>query len=474
MTIAQSFQAVCELLRHVDEAREARHKECARLLSDLTPRLQAARIVERRLDRHLARRFNVFRYLRDDELGLSRVIADLLDPAGEHGQGTSFLEAMLDALPEACGRFGALRPTATKPIRVMTERWTTTGGRIDITVDIPTATGRFCLAFENKPYAHDLNRQLTRYLDYLRQNYGARFLLIYLPPVHRQPDEISLPQVDRERWRENFTIMPYTGGNTSLAQWFATCRDVCDADAVTWFLGHAELFCQQRFGESTMTTNPDTHFVREHLFDNPSHMRAALAVHDAWQVVRADVCERFLKHLRDAVEAGLRSEEPAGTARDFQVRCRYSREKGRRSVLWVNRQTWLQYDGVPNVRDGRSAVAIQASKGLRPNGWYWGVYSPKPLSKMSETEKERREELDAALKRHGLLLGHDDSDWWPQWEYVSRHQDWVSLAPDLYEECEAGDGPITRYYVDGLLKIARHAIPAIDEVESADRGRSGE
>ena len=158
MTVAQSFQAVFELLRHVDEARGARHRECARLLSDLTPGLQAARIVERRLDRHLARRFNVFRYLRDDELGLSRVIADLLDPAGGHGQGTSFLEAMLDALPEARGRFGALRPTETKPIRVVTERWTTTGGRIDITVDIPTGTGRFCLAFENKPYAHDLER----------------------------------------------------------------------------------------------------------------------------------------------------------------------------------------------------------------------------------------------------------------------------------------------------------------------------
>ena len=474
MTIAQSFQPVVELLRRVDEARDARLRECARLLSDLTPRLQAARIVERRLDRHLARRFNVFGYLRDDELGLSGVIADLLDPAGEHGQGTSFLEAMLDALPEARGRFGVLRTTATRPIRVETERWTTTGGRIDITVDIPTGTSRYCLAFENKPYAHDLGGQLTRYLEYLCQNYGARFLLVYLPPVHRQPDEISLPQVDRDRWRENFTIMPYTGGDTSLAEWFATCRDVCDADAVSWFLRHAELFCQQRFGESTMTTNPDTHFVREHLFDNPSHMRAALAVHDAWQVVRADVCERFLEHLRDAVEAGLRSEEPAGTAQDFRVRCRYSREKGRHSFLWVNRQTWLQYDGVPNVRDGRRAVALKASKGLRPSGWHWGVYSPKPVSQMSETEKERLEELNAALKRHGLLLGHSNDDWWPQWEYLPRHHDWDPLAPDLYEECEEGDGPITRYLVDGLLKIARHAIPAIDEVESADRGRSGE
>ena len=96
------------------------------------------------------------KYLREDELGRSRIISDLLDPDAEHGQGTKFLEAMLGVFPETRRRFGALRPTGTSPIRVVTERWTTTGGRIDITVDIPSATGRFCLAFENKPYAHDL------------------------------------------------------------------------------------------------------------------------------------------------------------------------------------------------------------------------------------------------------------------------------------------------------------------------------
>ena len=42
--------------------------------------------------------------------------------------------------PKRRGRFGTLRPTT--PIRVATERWTTTDGRIDITVDIPSAAGR--------------------------------------------------------------------------------------------------------------------------------------------------------------------------------------------------------------------------------------------------------------------------------------------------------------------------------------------
>ena len=443
-----------------------------RVLLKLTPRLQAAKTVERQLDRHLARRFNVFKYLREDELGLSRIIADLLDPTAEHGQGTTFLEAMLDAFPETRGRFGALGRKATSPIRVMKERWTTTGGRIDITVDIPSPTGRFGLAFENKPYASDQDRQLKAYLEYLAEQYGTRFLLVYLPPVHREPDEASLPQADRERWRGHFRIMPYAGGDTSLEDWFATCRKLCDAERVSRFLRDAELFCQQQFGDSTMTTNADTRFVQEYLSDNPSHLRAALAVHDAWRLVRAEVCERFLEHLRRNVEDRL------GTVLqdiedDFHVRCRYGREKKYSSTLRVYRDAWLRYDDVPPNQHGRSAIMLQSGR-QGPNGWYWGVRSPKPLSQMTEPEKERREQLGATLGRHGLSLAHDNSDWWPQWEWLPRYQDWDPLVPELYEECEAGGGPITTCYVDGLLKIAAHAIPAINDVETDDRASSGE
>ena len=88
------------LMGSVEDIRKRRQRENVRLLQELTPHVRAARTVERELDRHLARRFKVFRYLRDDELGLSRIIADLLDPAAEHGQGTSFLEVMLELLPE--------------------------------------------------------------------------------------------------------------------------------------------------------------------------------------------------------------------------------------------------------------------------------------------------------------------------------------------------------------------------------------
>ncbi len=464
---------VAELLRHVADARESRQGECVRLLLELTPQLQAAAAADRQRERRQAPRFNVFKYLREDELGLSRIIADLLDPTAEHGQGTSFLKAMLDALPETRGRFGKLRVTAatSDSIRVRTERRTTKGRFIDITVDIPSADGRFCLAFENKPYAHDLDEQLKAYLEYLGEakRYGSRFLLVYLPPVHREPDETSLPEVDREHWRGHFRIMPYTGGDPSLEDWFATCRNVCDADPVNSFLRHAELFCQQRFGELTMTTNPDTRFVQEYLSNHPSHLRAALAVHNAWSLVREDVCERFLEHLRHTLEDRLPT-VLAGIKDDFHVTCHY--RGGRYSGVSIYRDAWIQYDDLPSTKQGRSAIALQSGR-QGPNGWYWGVLSPKALGQMTETEKERREQLATALGRSGLSLGHD-SDWWPQWDWLPRYENWHPLAPELYEECEAGGGPITTYYADGLLTIAEFAIPAIDKVEMVSRTSSDE
>lgn len=461
-----------ELLRYVDDARQARHGECARLLLRMTPHLQEALPVERRLDPYLKRRFNVFKYLREDELGLSRVIADLLDPHAGHGQGTRFLKAMLEAFPETRGEFGRLRVTAANSIRVAKERLTTTGRRIDITVDIRSATGRFCLAFENKPYASDQDRQVKAYLEYLREQYGKHFLLVYLPPVPREPGEASLPQAEHERWHGHFKVMPYAGGDPSLEGWFATCRKLCDDDRVSWFLRDAELFCQQRFGESTMTTNPDTRFVHKFLSDNPSHLRAALAIHDAWHLVRAGVCERFLEHLRDTVEARLETVLP-DIGDDFHVKCLYVDETDKKyaNFLWIYRDAWVQYDDPPPNEDGHSAIVLQSGRG-RPSGWYWGVRSPKPLSQMTETEKERREELATALGRHGLSL-RDDRDWWPQWEWLRRFKDWYQLVPELSEECEKGGGRITDYYADRLLDIARCAIPAIEEVEGSTSNPRG-
>lgn len=457
---------VSEILRHVNNARLIEQERCALLLSELTPLVQKANEAARELDRLNASRFNVFKYLRDDEAGLSRVIADLLDPNAEHGQGTKFLEAMLDTLPQTRGLLEGQQPMIASTINVVTERSTADRRRIDIAVDIPLATGRFCLAFENKPYAADLDQQVSAYLKYLAAQYGTQFLLVYVPPTEREPDVASLPPLDRERWRENFTVIPYIGSGTSLKKWFATCRERCDAERVKSFLTDAESFCLRRFGEQPMTLDSELWPVREYLTGNPSHMRAAFAVSRAWPFLSEEVCQRFLKHLCQVVEVRLRK-QLSHMEDDWRIGFHYGGQEPYSNSMWITRTGWKRFDDVPQNRHGRFSISLQShAKRGGPNEWVWGVHTPKPTRKMSDQERERREKLDAVLERHNLSL-RVVTEWWPQCEWLSRYQDWEQLVPELFAECEAGSGPISDYYVNGLLDIASCAIPAIDEVETA-------
>lgn len=87
---------------------------------------------------------------------------------------------------------------------------------------------------------------------------------------------------------------------------------------------------------------------------------------------------------------------------------------------------------------------------------------------MSEEERQRCDKLESALKKHGLSLPEGDHHA-PQFQWSPRYKDWTGIVPELVQELADGGGKITDHYVNGLLKVAKKAIPAIDEVEADDR-----
>ena len=124
--------------------------------------------------------FNLFSILSIEryELKHSALIANLLDPKGSHGCGDAFLRAFFEI---------ALKGTAypfesSTPLDSRTEHYTgpiagDTGGRIDILVK----SSHYGLIIENKIYAGDQDKQLTRYDNYGKKTFGAdRYLLVYL------------------------------------------------------------------------------------------------------------------------------------------------------------------------------------------------------------------------------------------------------------------------------------------------------
>ena len=117
---------------------------------------------------------NIERY----ELKHSALIANLLDPKGSHGCGDAFLRAFFEiALKGTAYPF----ESSTLPDSY-TEHYTgpivgDTGGLIDILVK----SSRYGLIIENKIYAGDQDKQLTRYDNYGKETFGAgRYHLVYL------------------------------------------------------------------------------------------------------------------------------------------------------------------------------------------------------------------------------------------------------------------------------------------------------
>lgn len=470
-----------ELGATLDDVQRADGQRRLQFFAHLSPRLQTAKAHERELDRHLARRFNVFDYLSTDEVALSRIIADLLDPRARHGQGTLFLRTLLDELPEIDSRPD---PDAgfVKGIHVVKERVIADGRRLDVSVEIPGTGETYCLAIENKPYADDGRGQVKAYLRFLDEKYGDRFLLIYLSPTGQGPSSWSLPRGELGKWTGRLAVMPYWSDpeqhaagdryddfrvGLSLAAWFSACRRRCEPDRLRWFLSEAKVLCKRRFGGHSMATDSETRTIKEFLFANPEQLETAQSVSDAWFNVKEVLCRGFLEHLGTALFRRARKEWPE-IAPDLRVGCRYGGEKPYSNLLWLHRASWNPWKGHDKKHpppEGCTAIALQSGGTGGPNKWYWGVRHPRHKSSMTDADLERRARLKDRIRNEfdGVI---QSASWWAHWRYVDdERRDWNALLPALYREWKRGGGEITDFYVDGMMDIAAKAIPIINEID---------
>ena len=278
MTTADLRRFFGGLNANLDAAAESNRRQLQQFVNELAPRLEAARTLERELDRRLARRFNALSYLRNDELGLSRIIADLLNPKGVHGQGDAFLRLFLDRLDP---RPGDNLREATVAVELEIDE----GRRLDIAVRFGK---EYCLAIENKPYAHDQPDQIRDYLCWLNKTY-PKFLLIYLSPQGQPPSKHSVALEELKDGGENLRVMPYHEAaadeeasdfqttSFGLTAWLRACRMHCDVERLRWFLTEAETFCEREFGGNTMTAG-EIGVIKDFVLSDPRNVTTAAAI----------------------------------------------------------------------------------------------------------------------------------------------------------------------------------------------------
>lgn len=437
--------------------------EHQRFFRELAPRLQSARELERELDIHLARRFNVFDYLPTDEMGLSQIIADLLDPKGKHGQGASFLKLLIDE----CGLEGLVWSSSAMfaDVEVDVEKTIEDDRRLDIYVRI----GSSCLAIENKPYARDQPNQVRDYLDWLGAQGFKNHALIYLSPSGGPPSSESVESSDLERI-DHFKIMAYHSAGSdewedgfddcrlkyTLGNWLSDCRKNCNVDRLCWFLREAETFCERKFGGHTVGSN-ELDAIRKFV-GTAENWDVGLAVHRALpDIVREVYCD-FIQQIGNTDPKKTKYDYPE----DIAYWWNYHSPKTK-SYLGMYRDIWKSNDGSTGYRNVERYTQIRLEAESEIGGWFIGVRSETP--ELINKNEQGFKELKAALT-HALGEGESDRPNWVWWQRIDRkYSEWTSIIPALREDSENGEGEFLMYFVEKFASISKVAVPIIDRYE---------
>ena len=209
------------------------HKqEISRFFEGAKQGLEVLRPAVIKLERHLARKFDFFRFINLNENQMSDVFAYLLDPDETHGQRDLFLGKFLGDVNVdwLLGSRWSLTSIGREVPTTRIENW---DRRIDIEIACQLDDGPAAIAIENKPWAVDQDQQLSDYAQHLKSMYEGRFKLIYLTPGGKDPSEESITCKERKELAEKFakaSIQEWADG------WLKRAEDEVKAERVRWFV----------------------------------------------------------------------------------------------------------------------------------------------------------------------------------------------------------------------------------------------
>lgn len=259
--------------------------------SILHQKLQNYREMKRYMDRFLSTDFNVFNRIEPDENALSDIIADMLDPAGSHGQQRMFLDAFLRILDSNV----SFSTPFSGFCEVRREAFYTNGndsGKIDILV---TFDSGFRIGIENKLEEGDDRDQLLRYLNYLNRVSNGKFRLIYLTP-----DGGAKP-IDDKR------LLPMSY-RSEILKWLRKGVQLCESDKFRWFLRDFMDYIPTMMEGRQMTGEEKV--IVEHALDSKENLKMTLDICFIFDELRKQIITReFQTKLKECLKEHLDGSE---------------------------------------------------------------------------------------------------------------------------------------------------------------------
>ena len=391
----------------------SQHPEILSFFSALQAKRESYAEFMKLYDPSLASRFNVFDFINPDENLLSEIIAFLLDPAAEHGQGDIFLRIFLDTVqPQHLG-------SPTGKVALFLEKATGTIENAQRRLDIEVAIGNFGLAIENKPWAYDQTAQIADYSQDLKNRYGDSYCLIYLSGWGEPPSEESISRERRE-------LLENSGHMKTLSyRDFIGCVSLfkthCQSEKVRHFLGDFEGYLKREFeGERVMY---EKDLIIKDVLSNPKNLEIALTVANYRDDIKIVLMERFKKSFAGKLPDGLEME---WEIEDWWGRDQYFAFK---KVTWKNYMIAFQFGGAEG------------------NGLGYGV------SKIAE------ENPDLPGLNEKLGEGQHD-EWWP-W-----YQDFETPYNDWKNSVEPWVAILTGDMTDKIMKKVEQIQKVLDQIEN--------
>ena len=233
-------------------------------------------------------RFNPFQFMRTDEMGLSKILAFLLDPKGAHGQGDLFLNSFLKYI----GKHNFL---AYDNIQVCVEKATSENRRHDIFIEgFLNHRRHWIVSIENKlRFATDQEEQLKDYRDDLEGYREVEYCLIYLPVFKEPPSENSILKNEWEALISAKKAILLSAKD--LLDWLDNTLII--APAVKQFSQDFKKFLSEELMGNTEINDDLVNYLMKN--ENNDALYSALSVIDSKEQLYENLIERLVEQLQE-------------------------------------------------------------------------------------------------------------------------------------------------------------------------------
>ena len=246
-------------------------------------------------------RFNPFQFLRTDEMGLSKILAFLLDPTETHGQGDLFLNSFLKFIGKHqflayqkvniyCEK--TTQETAQEKVQETAQETIQENRRHDIFIEGLLGNKiAWVISIENKLQgAVDRPNQMHDYAKDLKNYVSESYFLIYLPIFSNNPPEISISEKD---WAELMTKKKAMVLSASMIiQWLD--NTIIIAPAVKQFCNDFKKFLSEDIMGNTQNSNE----LIECLVNNDKALFSALTVLETKKSLYEKLMNMLIEQLK--------------------------------------------------------------------------------------------------------------------------------------------------------------------------------